>query len=263
MRKISYLIDDKKGFKKNLPEEQQKYLNNIKGFSAYYTLQEDEEGITYQLEDLYGKKLDIDDLNGYEKTYIHECFDNFCGRKVITKEYKDFITILDEPRIIKPSVNIRYELFKEYAKVNNIEDRGYNYIKFIDKFSNEFEAVYNESSLSKPKEFDNFIRDKVFSIIKEKDSKQYIRNMFDIFYKYLECNSNKMDILKQSLTKIMTIEDINKLETEDIVEWILEEKSQLYIGDEDLNNILNDLLDENINAEWIISDVTEESEECL
>ena len=37
MRRVTYLIDDKKGFSKNIDEER---LNSIEGFKVYYTLEQ-------------------------------------------------------------------------------------------------------------------------------------------------------------------------------------------------------------------------------
>ena len=65
-------------------------------------------------------------------------------------------------------------------------------------------------------------------------------------YIYIKTNTEKLDILKNALTKILPLEYINELDTEDIVEWALEEKAQLDIGDTELQIKLNDLLDENI-----------------
>ena len=41
MRTITYLIDDKEGFRKSLTKEQLNLMNDIKGFKVYYTLHED------------------------------------------------------------------------------------------------------------------------------------------------------------------------------------------------------------------------------
>lgn len=101
MKRISYLINDRLGFEKHMEEEQ---LKQIKGFSAYYTLEENEKGILYCLEDLNGNKLNINSLNGYEKMYMDECFDCFCKDKEISENYKDFIKILDNPREIKKPI---------------------------------------------------------------------------------------------------------------------------------------------------------------
>lgn len=172
MRTITYLIDDKEGFRKSLTKEQLNLMNDIKGFKVYYTLHEDEEGIMYQLEDMKGNLLNVNLLNGYEKEYIHKCLDFFCKEQKVSDEYKDFIKILDIPRIIKPSVNQRYEIFKNYAEVNKIEENVLNYIGFIDKFSNEFETKYNKSCISNPNEFDAFLQNKLLEQTNEMEDEE-------------------------------------------------------------------------------------------
>ena len=46
MRRVTYLIDDKKGFSKTIDEER---LKSIEGFKVYYTLEEKENEIYYCL----------------------------------------------------------------------------------------------------------------------------------------------------------------------------------------------------------------------
>lgn len=172
MKRTTYLINDKAGFKKNInrvskklsKEEKQKILDSIIEFSAYYTLEEnDKKDILYYLEDLQGNKIDINSLNGYENMYINECLNCFMENRKISDKYKDFIKILNQPREIKHNDNIRYKLFEEYAKKNNIEDNIREYIKFIDKFSDEFESTYNKNVLMNQDEFNAFIKQKIFS----------------------------------------------------------------------------------------------------
>lgn len=172
MRRTTYLINDKAGFKKNInrvskklsKEEKQKILDSIIEFSAYYTLEEnDKKDISYCLENLQGNKIDINSLNGYENMYINECLDCFIKNREISEKYKDFIKVLDQPREIKHNDNIRYKLFEEYAKKNNIKDNMIEYMSFIDKFSYEFESTYNKTVISHQDEFDDFIKQKIFS----------------------------------------------------------------------------------------------------
>lgn len=222
MRRITYLIDDKQGFKKNInrlskklsEKEKQKILDGIIGFSVYYTLEENQGDIRYCLEDLSGKKININNLNGYEKMYLNECLDCFMRKRKIAGEYKDFIKILDIPREMKSNHNVRYEIFQNYAKKNNLKGTILEYMDFVNKYNNR--------------------------------ENNKIKNMYESFYSYLETNTEKLDILKNALTKILPLEYIDELDTEDIVEWALEEKAQLDIGDTELQIKLNDLLDENI-----------------
>lgn len=162
MRRTTYLIDDKQGFKEQgLSRE---LLKEIGGFQIYYTLEEDNENqITYCLENLQGSKININSLNGYERIYIDECFDCFMKNKKITEKYKGFIKILEQPRKINYDHNIRYKLFQEYAKRNNREDNTIEYIRFIDQFSYEFESNYNKEILYNQDEFDDFLKQKIFS----------------------------------------------------------------------------------------------------
>lgn len=222
MRRITYLIDDKQGFKKNInrlskklsEKEKQKILDGIIGFSVYYTLEENQGDIRYCLEDLSGKKFNINNLNGYEKMYLNECLDCFMRKRKIAEEYKDFIKILDIPREMKSNHNVRYEIFQNYAKKNNLKGTILEYMDFVNKYNNR--------------------------------ENNKIKNMYESFYSYLETNTEKLDILKNALTKILPLEYIDELDTEDIVEWALEEKAQLNICDTELQIKLNDLLDENI-----------------
>ena len=237
MRRITYLIDDKMGFEKMLKnekqklskEKEQKILDDIKGFSVYYTLEENQGDMRYCLEDLKGKRLNINNLNGYEKKYLDECFDCFTKKRKISEEYKVFIKILKEPREMKAGHNVRYEIFQNYTKKNNMKGTMVEYMGFVNKYNNR----------------ENY----------------KVKNMYEAFYQYLETNTEKLYILKNALTKILPLEYINELDTEDIVEWVLEEKAQLNIYDEELHIKLNNLLDENIETNS--NDCNNEDEEEL
>lgn len=219
MRRITYLIDDKTGFEELLKKEKlsmkenQEILDNIKGFSAYYTLEDDKSGMRYCLEDLKGNRININNLNGYENMYLNECFNCFMKKTEISEKYKNFIKILDKPREIKKYHNVRDEIFKYYAKKNNMKGTTTEYMNFVDnKYNNREDCT--------------------------------IKSLYESFYSYLESNPEKLDILRNALTKILTLEYINELDVEDIVEWVLEEKAQLDIDDIELHIKLNDLLDE-------------------
>lgn len=173
MRITTYLIDDIKGLKKEVPEDA---LKGIEGFKVYYTLKEDND-ITYNLEDINGNKLNISNLNGYEMMYLRECYDSFVKKRDISDKYKNYITILDTPREIETSENERYKLFKEYAKMNQIQESNFNYICFIDKYSNEYEKKYNESSKSNPDKFDAYLEKIVLgqNNENEEEDEEYIK----------------------------------------------------------------------------------------
>ncbi len=116
MRTTTYLINDIKGFKGKIPENA---IKNLEGFQVYYTLQEN-NGLAYYLEDLNGNKININDLNGYKKMFLDECFDSFIKKREISDKYKEYITILNEPREIKQEINERYKIFMQYAEKHSI-----------------------------------------------------------------------------------------------------------------------------------------------
>lgn len=79
-----------------------------------------------------------------------------------------------EPGEIKEKMNVRYELFKELAKENNINICNIEYMKFIDEMSSEYERIYDRPCLSNQDEFDNFIKYKVLSQIAENTARREI-----------------------------------------------------------------------------------------
>ena len=89
MRKVIFKIDDKEYFRKyferqNCTEEQiEKILKGIKNFKAIYTLYGEEKQVDrYELTDYDGNKIDINDLNGYEKgVVLNDCYAYFVGGK--------------------------------------------------------------------------------------------------------------------------------------------------------------------------------------
>ena len=164
MKRVTYLIDDSILLKDK----------TNKKFCVYYTLNEDEKGIIYQLEDENGNFLNINELNGYERQYLHICFETFRNNKEIPKDYENIISVIDKPRIIIPKINVRYELFKDYAKENRIQDNSNEYMKFIDKMKKTYEKTYNEDILSNTDKFDDLIKYKVLSQIAKNESKESI-----------------------------------------------------------------------------------------
>lgn len=90
MRKVTYIIDDEKGFNK---------ISNGKKYDIdtytklIYTLTEDESGIIYNLTDFNEKQININSLNGYQQIYTNECFQAFTRDRKISDEYADFIEI--------------------------------------------------------------------------------------------------------------------------------------------------------------------------
>lgn len=84
MRKVVFTIDDMAWFKKtyNLSEEQMKDIFGDKeSFKATYILYGKEKTPDrYKLVDVNGKKININDLNGYQKgVVLNDCMAYFTG----------------------------------------------------------------------------------------------------------------------------------------------------------------------------------------
>ena len=83
MKAIKYIIRDREYFKKlygatiNVDE----VLGNTTDFNVNYTLFETETGLRYEIDDLKGNKLNINDLNGYQKSILNECYKHFITGK--------------------------------------------------------------------------------------------------------------------------------------------------------------------------------------
>lgn len=86
MRKVTFTIDDLAFFKKyhNLTEEQMKDIfKDKKSFKVIYTLYGDGKNVDrYELTDYDGNKVNMDDLNGYQKgVVLNDCYAYFTGGK--------------------------------------------------------------------------------------------------------------------------------------------------------------------------------------
>lgn len=91
MRKVIFKINDKEYFKKdfkrqniNITEEQTEgILKGLKIFKAIYILYGNEKQVDrYELIDYDGNKMNINDLNGYEKgVVLNDCYAYFIGGK--------------------------------------------------------------------------------------------------------------------------------------------------------------------------------------
>lgn len=89
MRKVIFKIDDKEYFrreleKENCTEQQVEYiLKNIGNFKAIYTLYGEGKNVNrYELTDHNGNRININDLNGYEKgVVLNDCCAYFTGGK--------------------------------------------------------------------------------------------------------------------------------------------------------------------------------------
>lgn len=90
MRKVTFYIDDLAYFRRTLekeanitPEQIDGILSNLNGFSVIYTLYGEGKHIDrYALTDVDGNKININDLNGYQRGVIlNDCMAYFEGRK--------------------------------------------------------------------------------------------------------------------------------------------------------------------------------------
>ena len=83
MRKVTYIIDDLEYFKKLYEGENnlEEILNAINPFRCEYTLIGEEYESEYLSMDAEGNKLNIDDLNGYQKgVVLADCQRHFQGK---------------------------------------------------------------------------------------------------------------------------------------------------------------------------------------
>lgn len=97
MRKVTYIIDDEKGFNKILNGRKYEVKDYLK---LIYTLTQDGSDIRFTLTDFNKIPVNINSLNGYQSMYTNECFDAFIKDAEISEKYKDFIEI-KENTIIK------------------------------------------------------------------------------------------------------------------------------------------------------------------
>lgn len=236
MRRVTYLIDDKKGLSKTVDGER---LKSVKGFKVYYTLEKNESGIYYFLEDMNGNKIDINNLSGYQRIYTRECFDCFTNKREISNEYKDFIEILDVPREIKYSENRRYLIFKEYAKQNNIPDTTLEYIHFIDKFSNEYEMIHKKFVLNNQADFDEFLENKILENNYEKEKKAEFNMKETNFYKFFR---EELDRIIESYSEPSEY-NLDKLTDTD-----LDKITEELLNDDYFNKIIDDYLQETLET---------------
>ena len=90
MRKVTYHIDDLAYFRRswakqaNIAEEQiDGILSGLEPFTAIYTLYGEKTNIDrYELTDVDGNKISINDLNGYQRGIIlSDCMAHFEGHK--------------------------------------------------------------------------------------------------------------------------------------------------------------------------------------
>lgn len=92
MRKVTFIINDYEYFKKQMLEqaETEEQVNDILRiifkdnhiFNAVYSLIGNNTPNRYELTTAEGEKLNINDLNGYEKgVVLNQCWDYFMGER--------------------------------------------------------------------------------------------------------------------------------------------------------------------------------------
>lgn len=106
MRKVIFTIDDLEYFKRMLQkqevteEAQKDILENINQFKVIYTLYGERKNIDrYTLTDHNGNKINLNDLNGYERgVVLNDCMAYFTGGKYHsdTKEPCGVVDIREE-----------------------------------------------------------------------------------------------------------------------------------------------------------------------
>lgn len=89
MRKVIFKIDDKEYFRRELEKDNcigkqaDDILKGLGNFKAIYTLYGEGNNVDrYELTDYDGNKININDLNGYEKgVVLNDCHAYFAGGK--------------------------------------------------------------------------------------------------------------------------------------------------------------------------------------
>lgn len=82
MRKVTFIIDDmasmRELYKDDLTEE---FAKNQESFKVIYSLIGNKNPDRYELHDMKGNKLNVNDLNGYQRScIINDCYKYFCGK---------------------------------------------------------------------------------------------------------------------------------------------------------------------------------------
>lgn len=89
MRKVIFKIDDKEYLRRDLKRQNctgsqaEDILKKLNNFKAIYTLYGNKKQVDrYELTDYDGNKININDLNGYEKgVVLNDCYAYFVGEK--------------------------------------------------------------------------------------------------------------------------------------------------------------------------------------
>lgn len=89
MRKVIFKIDDQEFFRKEFEKDvctgkqADDFLKGVGNFKAIYTLYGEGKNVNrYELTEYDGNKININDLNGYEKgVVLNDCYAYFTGGK--------------------------------------------------------------------------------------------------------------------------------------------------------------------------------------
>lgn len=152
MRKVTYIIDDEKGFNKILNGKKhdiEEYLKLI------YTLTQEGSDIRYTLTDFNGNSININSLNGYQSMYTNECFNAFTKDTKISDKYKDFIEIkenviikdydIEVKEVLSKVVHLRTENIEEAInKAESMYDNGEIELNYEDLHEKEFTNLYSQ-----------------------------------------------------------------------------------------------------------------------
>lgn len=152
MRKVTYIIDDEKGFNKILNGKKHDVKDYLK---LIYTLTQDGSDIRFTLTDFNENPVNINSLNGYQSMFTNECFNAFTKDTEISEEYKDFIEIkenviikeydVEVKEILSKIVSIRTENIDEALdKAETMYYNGEIELNYEDLHEREFTNLYSK-----------------------------------------------------------------------------------------------------------------------
>lgn len=197
MRKVTYIIDDEKGFNKILNGKKYDVKDPLK---LIYTLTQEGSDIRYTLTDFNENPVNINSLNGYQSMFLHECFNAFTKDTKISEEYKDFIEIKENVIIKEYDVEVKEILSKVVSiKTGNIDealdkaesmyDNSEIELNYEDLREREFTNLYSKK-LSDPFNININFKDGILTI-QQNDNKEKtyscdkVRNISNCLNSYL------------------------------------------------------------------------------
>ncbi len=197
MRKVTYIIDDEKGFNKILNGKKYDVKDPLK---LIYTLTQEGSDIRFTLTDFNGNPININSLNGYQSMYTNECLDAFRKDTEISEKYKDFIEIKENIIIKEYDVEVKEILSKVvHIKTENIDeainkaesmyDNSEIELNYEDLHEREFTNLYSEK-LSNPFNININFKDGILTIQQSNNKKidyscDTVRNISSCLSSYL------------------------------------------------------------------------------